>query len=177
MVGGAGADDSTRGERAVVSMMQACGAERAAGGRRGGRCFCSAASSAEKRGELGGDPPPPPFPLRSGPCGRQLRKEMVAERWRGEVTSTRPPVLPPPTPRAHTAEPSVSTMHGVVAWRAERMGREGCGGIEIRGRKHARDTAVLGWSRAGWGQTRGTSLTGAQRQPELLPVFKTDFLI
>ena len=117
--------------------------------RRGGRCFCSASSSAEKRGELGGDPPPPPFPLRSGPCGRQLRKEMVAERWRGEVTSTRPPVLPPPTPRAHTAEPSVSTMHGVVAWRAERMGREGCGGIEIRGRKHARDTAVLGWSRAG----------------------------
>ena len=94
MVGGAGADDSTRGERAVVSMMQACGAERAAGGRRGGRCYCSAASSAEKRGELGGDPPPPPFPLRSGPCGRQLRKEMVAERWRGEVTSTRPPVLP-----------------------------------------------------------------------------------
>jgi len=35
MVGGAGADDSTRGERAVVSMMQACGAG-GGGGEAGG---------------------------------------------------------------------------------------------------------------------------------------------
>ena len=42
--------------------------------------LCSAASSAEKRGELGGDPPHPPFPLRSGPCGKQLRKEMVGDK-------------------------------------------------------------------------------------------------
>jgi hypothetical protein len=33
-----------------------------------------------------------------------------AERWRGEVTSTRPPVLPPPTPRAHT-QPSRRQHH------------------------------------------------------------------
>ena len=67
-----------------------------------------------------------------------------------------------------------STMHGVVAWRAERMGREGCGGMKIRGRKHARDTAVLGWSPAGWGRTRGTSRTEAQWTAGLLPVLKLD---
>ena len=90
--------------------------------RRGGRCFCSAASSAEKRGEFGGRPPTPPLPLRSAPCGELLRKEIVRL---GPFVHARP------------------------CCRAERMGREGCGGIEIRGRKHARDTAVLGWSRAG----------------------------
>jgi hypothetical protein len=67
-----------------------------------------------------------------------------------------------------------STMRGVVAWRAERVGREGCSGMKIRGRKHARDTAVLAWSPAGWGQTRGTSRTEAQWTAGNLPVLKLD---
>ena len=87
----------------------------------------------------GGDPPPPP-PLPPGALRGLLRKAPCramesgaaearaaertgarradywsgrgngAERWRGEVTSTRPPVLPPPTPRAHT-QPSRRQHH------------------------------------------------------------------
>ena len=55
--------------------------------------------------------------------------------------------------------------------------REGCGGIEIRGRKHARDTAVHGWSRAGWGRTRARHLRERRDSPSFSPLLKPDFLI
>jgi len=96
------------------------------GGGGGGGAFVQRHLRLRRGASWGETPHPPPFRSAQVPAGGSS-----ARRWlrRGGGERLR--------------------VHARPCCRAERMGREGCGGIEIRGRKHARDTAVLGWSRAG----------------------------
>jgi len=77
----------------------------------------------------------------------------------------------------HTAETlSVSTTSmasGADGVRGVR--REGCGGIEIRGPKIADDTAVHGWSLAGWGRTRASHLRERREARAFSPLLKPVF--